>query len=68
LHLKTEEPYPLNRSISARGATLFGRRPVWPGNAVAVSVIEPMLQTWWLRPVSRAARLGEQSAVVWNWL
>src|SRR4051794_2379775 len=27
-----------------------------------------MLQTWWLRPVSRAARVGEHSAVVWNLL
>ena len=42
----------------------WGVAPVWPGKAVAVSVIEPMLFMWWLRPVSRAARVGEQSAVV----
>src|SRR5499426_1376595 len=23
---------------------------------------------WWLRPVRSAARVGEHSAVVWNWL
>src|ERR1700733_3505485 len=26
----------------------------------------PMLQEWWLRPVSRAWRVGEQRAVVWK--
>src|SRR5262245_61619706 len=25
-------------------------------------------QVWWLRPVSSAARVGEQRAVVWKWL
>src|SRR5207253_6336735 len=43
-----------------------GRTPVWPGNAVAVSMIEPVLHEWWLRPVSRAIRVGEQRAVVWK--
>ena len=43
---------------------LFGRWPVCPGKAVAVSVIDPMLHMWWLRPESNAARVGEQSAVV----
>src|SRR5262249_46238238 len=28
----------------------------------------PIPTLWWLRPVSRAARVGEHSAVVWNWL
>src|SRR5262249_52666101 len=27
-----------------------------------------MPQVWWLRPVRSAARVGEQSAVVWKWL
>ena len=27
-----------------------------------------MLFMWWLRPLSSAVRVGEQSAVVWNWL
>ncbi len=26
----------------------------------------PMPTAWWLRPVSSAARVGEQSAVVWK--
>ena len=26
----------------------------------------PMPTWWWLRPLSRAARVGEQSAVVWK--
>src|SRR5215471_10539502 len=26
----------------------------------------PVLQLWWLRPVIRAARVGEHSAVVWK--
>lgn len=30
----------------ASGATLLGRCPVCPGNAVAVSVIDPMLHMW----------------------
>jgi hypothetical protein len=33
---------------------------------VAVSVMVPLWTLWWLRPVSRAARVGEQSAVVWK--
>ena len=60
--------YPFSRSISARGATSFGICPVWPGNAVANSVMKPMLLTWWLRPDFSAARVGEQSAVVWKLL
>jgi hypothetical protein len=28
----------------------------------------PVWALWWLRPVSSAARVGEHSAVVWNWL
>jgi hypothetical protein len=60
--------YPFRRSISASGATLSGRRPVLPGKAVAISVMPPMLFVWWLRPLRRAVRVGEQSAVVWNWV
>ena len=56
------------RSISAIGATLLGRWPVLPGKAVAVSVIEPMLFMWWLRPDSSAVRVGAHKAVVWKWL
>src|SRR5439155_16486644 len=58
--------YPFWRSISASGVMFSGRTPVWPGKAVAVSMIEPVLHEWWLRPVSRAMRVGEQRAVVWK--
>jgi len=37
-----------------------------PGNAVAVSVMAPMLFEWWLRPERSAVRVGEQTAVLWN--
>src|SRR6185436_8212630 len=37
-----------------------------PGADVAISVIPPIPTVWWLRPLSNAARVGEQSAVVWN--
>jgi hypothetical protein len=33
---------------------------------VAISVIPPIPTAWWLRPVSRACRVGEHSAVVWK--
>jgi hypothetical protein len=33
---------------------------------VAISVMPPMPTAWWLRPLSRAARVGEHSAVVWK--
>ena len=39
-----------------------------PGKPVAISVMKPMLQVWWLRPALSAARVGEQSAVVWKLL
>ena len=29
-------------------------------------MITPVAQVWWLRPLINAARVGEQSAVVWN--
>ena len=31
-------------------------------------MITPVATLWWLRPVSSAARVGEQSAVVWKLL
>ena len=39
---------------------------MYPGAEVASSVITPMPTAWWLRPVSKAARVGAHSAVVWN--
>ncbi len=43
-----------------------GRIELQPGAEVAISVMPPMPTEWWLRPVSNACRVGEQSAVVWN--
>ena len=45
---------------------MLGRSELLPGAEVAVSVMLPMPTEWWLRPVSRACRVGAQSAVVWN--
>jgi hypothetical protein len=41
---------------------------VLPGKDVPISMIAPMLLTWWLRPLLRATRVGEQTAVVWKLL
>jgi hypothetical protein len=45
---------------------LFGRTDLYPGAAVACSVIAPIPTEWWLRPESNAARVGEHRAVVWK--
>src|SRR6266404_311056 len=44
----------------------LGSTELYPGAPVAISVIPPMPAEWWLRPVSSAARVGEQRAVVWK--
>ena len=36
------------------------------GKPVSKLEIARMPTAWWLRPVSRQARVGEQSAVVWK--
>src|SRR4029079_17529637 len=58
--------YPLSFSVCARGAQVLGRIELYPGAAVASSVMTPMPTVWWLRPDSRAARVGAHSAVVWQ--
>ena len=58
--------YPLSRIVSASGAAVSGRTELYPGADVAISVMPPMPTAWWLRPVRRAWRVGEQSAVVWK--
>src|SRR3954467_1997971 len=58
--------YPLSFRVIASGALVFGRTELLPGADVAVSVMLPMPTEWWLRPVSRACRVGAHSAVVWN--
>src|SRR3954453_2922249 len=39
---------------------------LYPGAAVASSVMTPIPTEWWLRPDSSAARVGAHSAVVWK--
>src|ERR1700754_394973 len=52
--------------MRASGAAVFGHIELLPGALVASSVMLPMPTLWWLRPVSRALRVGEHSAVVWK--
>jgi hypothetical protein len=42
------------------------RSELYPGEPVACSVMAPVAQLWWSRPVIRAARVGEHRAVVWK--
>ena len=42
--------------------------PLELGNPEAASVMQAMLLRVWFRPVSKHDRVGEQSAVVWNWV
>src|SRR6476661_8559047 len=58
--------YPLSFKVVASAALVFGRMALDPGADVAISVIPPIPTEWWLRPVSIAWRVGEQSAVVWK--
>src|SRR3954454_13966382 len=60
--------YPFSLSVIASGALVFGRTELLPGAEVAVSVMLPMPTEWWLRPVSRAWRVGAHRAVVWTGL
>ena len=39
---------------------------LYPGAEVASSVMTPIPTEWWLRPLSKAARVGAHSAVVWK--
>ena len=45
-----------------------GMVPLAFGKPMAASVMHAMLLRVWLRPVRNADRVGEQSAVVWNWV
>src|SRR5881227_1749549 len=53
-----------------RAALLTGRNHHAVGmggiTEMATSAMPPIPTAWWLRPVSSAARVGEQSAVVWK--
>ena len=68
-HLPTAKvEYPAPRSISARVAARLLMRPVQPGKPVSQLLTTAMPTEWWLRPVSRHARVGEQMEVVWKLL
>ncbi len=43
-------------------------RPAYAGKFVGMSGSIPMPTRWWLRPVSRQARVGEHTAVVWKFV
>jgi hypothetical protein len=58
--------YPFSFRVIASGALVLGRTELLPGADVAVSVMLPIPTEWWLRPVSRAWRVGAHSAVVWK--
>ena len=53
-------------SARTNGAQSFGTLAEYPGNGPGNSPIDPKPTVWWFRPVSRAARVGEQSAVTWK--
>jgi hypothetical protein len=59
---------PFSWSTSAIVAAFNGITPLLPGKPEEVSEIPAMLTDVWLRPVNVEARVGEHSAVVWNWV
>ncbi len=52
--------------MRGRPAQLLGLLAVYPGNGPGYSAMEPKPTRCWLRPVSSAARVGEQTAVTWK--
>ena len=50
------------------GAVSNGISPLEFGNPVVASPMQAIPTVVWFRPVSIAARDGEHSAVVWNWV
>jgi len=58
--------YPTPRRISERNPFSLGIVELYPGNPAANSTTRAIPLEWWLRPVSRHARVGEHSAVVWK--
>ena len=50
----------------ADGRLVLGDDAVVAGIPVEISVMTPKPTEWWLRPVIKAARVGEHSAVEWN--
>ena len=54
--------------LCERPAPTVGTSPEYPGKFVGKSGSIPMPTRWWLRPVSKHARVGEQTAVVWKFV
>ena len=60
---KVESPRAFSSCAIVAARSLIAPRPL--GKARAQFETERMPTVWWLRPVSRQAREGEQSVVVW---
>ena len=58
--------YPFSARIRGHGVQSRGTVAVYPGKPLENSPTEPKPTAWLFRPVSSAARVGEQSAVTWN--
>src|SRR5262245_2255364 len=58
--------YPFPWSTRATLAEFFGQVALYPGQPPAISAIDPNPTAWWLRPDSKAARVGEQRAQTWK--
>ena len=56
----------MSRRILGNGAQSLGNVAEYPGKPPANSPIDPNPTAWLFRPVSSAARVGEQSAVTWK--
>ena len=59
---------PRSPSTSASVPHSNGMWPFWFGKPADASVMHAIPLVVWLRPVSRHARVGEQSAVVWKFV
>ena len=60
--------HPRSASTSEISAVSSGMRPLMPGNPSVNSSTMAIPTVVALRPVSKDARVGEHSAVVWNWV
>ncbi len=59
---------PLSRSTSAMVAAWLVMCPRMLGNPVLKFASDRIPTSWWLRPVSSAARVGEHSGVTWKFV
>src|SRR5712691_1236519 len=56
----------MSRRMRGNATAERGMVPLYPGNPMGMSARKPMPTAWWFRPVSRQARVGEQSDVTWK--